>query len=269
MAEICPADTPPPVPLRYWSAAQTAHALGLSQHRLRIDAIRGHAHPRPAVWIDSSIPGWIPLAGDDDTPATPPPNTPETTVEVVSLGRFADLLGLEASTLKAYRRDGKLCRPDALVGARPGWTIDTIERWRADRSYNTPQIADTAPELEHYLTLAEVAAHLGISITKARTLKAQGALPTPDAYVGSLAGWSEATLAPDAPARSAPPARFYTKSEIAAALHISSVAIFHLQRAGRWPAPQAQCGRSYGWTRECIEGFRGLLLDSDTDPTAQ
>lgn len=57
---------------------------------------------------------------------------PDDYLDVVGVAR---MLGVSASTLRAYRSRGQLGfpEPDITVGGRPGWKPSTIEKWNAAR----------------------------------------------------------------------------------------------------------------------------------------
>lgn len=50
---------------------------------------------------------------------------------------IADRLGLKAQSVRDLRERGRLPNPDALIGNRPGWLPETIDRWQADRKRPT------------------------------------------------------------------------------------------------------------------------------------
>lgn len=51
-------------------------------------------------------------------------------IEYLNRQAVADRLGLSINTVKWYDREGLMPRPDAVVGASPGWLPRTIDKWR-------------------------------------------------------------------------------------------------------------------------------------------
>lgn len=59
------------------------------------------------------------------------------TIHYLSLNAVADRTGIALSTLRTYRRDGRLPEPDATIGLEPnvrhGWLPETIDNWQVNR----------------------------------------------------------------------------------------------------------------------------------------
>jgi len=54
-------------------------------------------------------------------------------IRYLSLADIAERLGLQASTVRMYRSEGRLPEPDAMTGPTPGWLPETIDEWHASR----------------------------------------------------------------------------------------------------------------------------------------
>lgn len=54
----------------------------------------------------------------------------ETTPRYLAMADIARRCGLAPSTVRTYRLRGELPEPDAWIGDTPGWTVDTIDRYR-------------------------------------------------------------------------------------------------------------------------------------------
>ena len=59
------------------------------------------------------------------------------TIHYLSLNAVADRTGIALSTLRTYRRDGRLPEPDATIGLEPnvrhGWLPETVDDWQTNR----------------------------------------------------------------------------------------------------------------------------------------
>ncbi len=47
--------------------------------------------------------------------------------------QLADRLGIKRTSVHRYRVRGDIPQPDEYVGRTPMWTVETIERWEANR----------------------------------------------------------------------------------------------------------------------------------------
>lgn len=54
-------------------------------------------------------------------------------ITYLSLADIAERVGVEASTIRTYRSQGRLPEPDAMTGPTPGWLPETVDEWMAAR----------------------------------------------------------------------------------------------------------------------------------------
>lgn len=45
----------------------------------------------------------------------------------------ADHVGLAYQTVRALRVAGDFAEPDAMIGRSPGWTAETLDKWKTKR----------------------------------------------------------------------------------------------------------------------------------------
>lgn len=51
----------------------------------------------------------------------------------LSLADIAARVGVEPSTIRTYRSQGRLPEPDAMTGPTPGWLPATVDAWVKNR----------------------------------------------------------------------------------------------------------------------------------------
>ena len=51
----------------------------------------------------------------------------------LSLAEVAERTGLALNTVRAYERQGRLPKPDAMTGRTRGWRPETIDYWTKNR----------------------------------------------------------------------------------------------------------------------------------------
>ncbi|MGV9196709.1 helix-turn-helix transcriptional regulator [Arcanobacterium canis] len=58
-------------------------------------------------------------------------------IEYLSLTGLAHRIGISPNTARAYAQQGRLPKPDAIIGGKPGgklgWLPETIDTWQANR----------------------------------------------------------------------------------------------------------------------------------------
>ncbi len=52
---------------------------------------------------------------------------------LVDQREFARRVGLTYGTIRGYRHEKRIPPPDQIIGEKPLWKVETVDRWKADR----------------------------------------------------------------------------------------------------------------------------------------